>query len=54
MEWKNEESTYRDVLADAALILPHLLLIALDEFLDPRVLGQMLHVESRGSTIIVI
>jgi hypothetical protein len=54
IKWKNEESTYRDVLADASLILPHLLLVPFDEFLDPRVLGQMLHVESCGGTVIVI
>ena len=54
IKWKNEESTYRDVLADASLILPHLLLVPFDEFLDPRVLGQMLHVESCGGSIVVI
>ena len=49
-----EKCTYRDVLADASLILPHLLLVAFDELLDPRILGQMLHVKSSCGSVIVI
>jgi hypothetical protein len=42
------------VLADATFILPHLALVAFDELFDPWILDQMLHVKSRGGSIIVI